>query len=100
MSQNYAWRSRCVAGSCSVVDAVHAVSLSSHHDARVERRFVTVTLLPCPMSREKHSLATVFPLLTDKIDYPCSSPGGNADPVPPRSVGHGAIICYSSDSSR
>jgi hypothetical protein len=36
----------------------------------------------------------------DNRDYPCFSPYGNADPVPPRSVGHGAIICYSSDSSR
>jgi hypothetical protein len=48
------------------------------------------------MAREKYSLATVSSRLMDKIDYPCFSPCGNADPVPPRKVGHGAIICYSS----
>jgi hypothetical protein len=41
-----------------------------HHDAGVERGFVTVTLPHCPMAREKRSLATVSSFLMDKIDYP------------------------------
>ena len=47
---------------------IHAVSLSPHHDAGVERGFVTVTLPHCPMAREKRSLATVSSCLMDKIE--------------------------------
>ena len=49
---------------------IHPASLSPHHDTGIGRRLVTVTLLPCPSNGGKHGLATFFPYLMDKNDYP------------------------------
>jgi hypothetical protein len=79
-----------------VVTALWDVSIAEHSG-----RQVALSALPC-RCRANHPCRIPWHKadFMDNRDYPCFSPYGNADPVPPRSVGHGAIICYSSDSSR